>query len=110
SARRQRQKYSGKTYDSVESVEAFFRQRAARMGRGAKLNRHQGESPHKDSSLAQTAPADLLPGSYVRHSKYGRGLVLRREGTGDQTKLTVSFPGYGQKKLVEKYAGLQKDG
>jgi len=25
------------------------------------------------------------------------------------TKLTVSFPGYGQKKLVEKYAGLQQD-
>jgi len=50
----------------------------------------------------------LLPGSYVRHAKYGRGLVLRREGTGDQLKLTVSFPGYGQKKLVEKYAGLEK--
>jgi len=33
----------------------------------------------------------------------------RREGTGPATKLTVSFPGYGQKKLVEKYAGLQKD-
>jgi ATP-dependent DNA helicase UvrD/PcrA len=44
----------------------------------------------------------------VRHSKYGRGLVLRRGGSGDQTKLTVSFPGYGQKKLVEKYAGLEK--
>jgi len=44
----------------------------------------------------------------VRHAKYGRGLVLRREGSGDQIKLTVSFPGYGQKKLVEKYAGLEK--
>ena len=35
-------------------------------------------------------------------------LVLRREGAGESTKLTVSFPGYGQKKLVEKYAGLEK--
>ena len=52
-------------------------------------------------------PSDFLPGSYVRHAKYGRGLVLRREGTGPATKLTVSFPGYGQKKLIEKYAGLQ---
>jgi DNA helicase-2/ATP-dependent DNA helicase PcrA len=49
-----------------------------------------------------------MPGSYVRHAKYGRGLVLRREGSGDQTKLTVSFPGYGAKKLVEKYAGLEQ--
>ena len=44
----------------------------------------------------------------MKHSKYGRGLVLRREGAGEATKLTVSFPGYGQKKLVEKYAGLEK--
>jgi DNA helicase-2/ATP-dependent DNA helicase PcrA len=51
---------------------------------------------------------EFTPGSYVRHSKYGRGLVLRREGAGESTKLTVSFPGFGQKKLVEKYAGLEK--
>ncbi len=50
----------------------------------------------------------LVPGSHVMHAKYGRGLVLRREGSGDNTKLTVSFPGFGQKKLIEKYANLQK--
>ena len=38
-----------------------------------------------------------------------RYLMLRREGSGEQTKLTVSFQGYGQKKLVEKYASLEKD-
>src|SRR6185436_4563761 len=53
-------------------------------------------------------PSDFVPGSYVKHSKYGRGLVLRREGVGDSLKLTVTFPGYGQKKLVQKYAGLEK--
>jgi len=51
---------------------------------------------------------EFVPGSYVRHEKYGRGLVLRREGTGDSLKLTVSFPGYGQKKLVQKYANLEQ--
>jgi DNA helicase-2/ATP-dependent DNA helicase PcrA len=50
-----------------------------------------------------------VPGTHVRHSKYGRGLVLRREGVGDAAKLTVSFPGFGQKKLIEKYAGLEKE-
>jgi hypothetical protein len=55
-----------------------------------------------------SAALDFVPGSYVKHAKYGRGLVLRREGAGDSTKLTVSFPGYGQKKLVQKYAGLEK--
>jgi DNA helicase-2/ATP-dependent DNA helicase PcrA len=48
-------------------------------------------------------------GAMIRHPKYGRGTVLRREGDGEDAKLTVSFPGYGLKKLVEKYAGIQED-
>ncbi len=139
SARRPGRKYSGKTYDSVESIEEFFRKRAASMGGYGSTGRSepvkvqspkshvqsQGDSPSaRDGSLSAVpgsraaldrdqnvrAPGtpDFLPGSYVRHAKYGRGLVLRRDGSGDQTKLTVSFPGYGQKKLVEKYAGLEK--
>ena len=73
-----------------------------------------GTSPQSSRSALNAdgdvrAPStDILPGSYVRHAKYGRGLVLRREGSGDQTKFTVSFPGYGQKKLIEKYANLEK--
>jgi DNA helicase-2/ATP-dependent DNA helicase PcrA len=46
-------------------------------------------------------------GSTIHHPKYGRGTVLRREGEGDDAKLTVSFPGHGLKKLIEKYAGLK---
>ena len=47
------------------------------------------------------------PGSTVEHAKYGRGTVLRLEGSGEDTKLTVAFPGYGLKKLVAKYAGIK---
>jgi DNA helicase-2/ATP-dependent DNA helicase PcrA len=36
------------------------------------------------------------------------GTILAAEGEGDDTKLTVSFPGYGQKKFMTKYAGLEK--
>lgn len=46
-------------------------------------------------------------GSTVEHPKYGRGTVLRREGEGEDAKLTVSFSHYGIKKLVEKYAGIR---
>jgi DNA helicase-2/ATP-dependent DNA helicase PcrA len=35
--------------------------------------------------------------------------VLRREGEGDDAKLTVSFQGYGLKKLVEKFAGITEE-
>ena len=33
---------------------------------------------------------------------------LGRNGTGDNVKLTDSFPGFGQKKLIEKFADLKK--
>ncbi|MDX6404983.1 MAG: ATP-dependent helicase UvrD/PcrA [Blastocatellia bacterium] len=137
SARRPGTKFPVKTYDSVESIEEFFRKRAAKMGGhgGAKasepVNRPNNpaagageragavEGPNFANASSRSAlnadrdvrapvTTDILPGSYVRHAKYGRGLVLRREGTGDQTKFTVSFPGYGQKKLIEKYANLEK--
>jgi DNA helicase-2/ATP-dependent DNA helicase PcrA len=49
----------------------------------------------------------LGPGSAIEHAKYGRGTVLRLEGTGEDTKLTVSFPGHGLKKLIAKYAGIK---
>ena len=42
----------------------------------------------------------------MRHSKYGYGTLLRREGEGEEAKVTVSFPGFGVKKLVEKFANL----
>jgi DNA helicase-2/ATP-dependent DNA helicase PcrA len=46
-------------------------------------------------------------GSMVEHPRYGKGMIIRREGEGESAKLTVSFPGYGLKKLLEKYAGLK---
>jgi DNA helicase-2/ATP-dependent DNA helicase PcrA len=48
-------------------------------------------------------------GTVLNHSKYGRGTVLRQEGEGDDMKVTVSFPGYGLKKLIAKFAGLKVD-
>ena len=41
--------------------------------------------------------------------KYGTGTVVRREGDGDDAKITVNFPRFGLKKLVEKYAGLKRN-
>ncbi len=104
--KKERKKYTGKTYDSADSIAEFFKQRNRQMGQtsGSLPNIKKQEQASSPSSTS----AEIKPGSYVRHSKYGRGLVLRREGAGESTKLTVSFPGFGQKKLVEKYAGLEK--
>jgi len=99
--RKERNKYTGKTYNSADSIAEFFKQRNRQMGQTS------GSLPKPEPASSSSA-VEFKPGSYVKHSKYGRGLVLRREGAGESTKLTVSFPGYGQKKLVEKYAGLEK--
>ncbi len=100
--KKERKKYTGKTYDSVDSIADFFKQRSRQMGQTS------GSLPNVSKPPASSPSNEITPGSYVKHSKYGRGLVLRREGVGESAKLTVSFPGYGQKKLVEKYAGLEK--
>jgi DNA helicase-2/ATP-dependent DNA helicase PcrA len=112
--------YAGKTYNSVDSVAEFFRQRGERFKSNSLPStppRGTAASPRPDtkastsanrSSSSTASGNDIVPGSHVKHPKYGRGLVLRREGSGDSAKLTVSFPGFGQKKLIEKYAGLEK--
>jgi DNA helicase-2/ATP-dependent DNA helicase PcrA len=111
---KEKKKYTGKTYDSVDSIAEFFKLRGQQMGntRGSSPPLATKGAPRSAAGAAPAtdaqATSDFVPGSYVRHSKYGRGLVLRREGVGDSTKLTVSFPGHGQKKLVQKYANLEK--
>jgi DNA helicase-2/ATP-dependent DNA helicase PcrA len=114
--RKERKKFTGKTYDSIDSIAEFFKQRNQQLGRPASetrrataVNRHAASGSRPSTTDTQsTTPSEFAPGSYVRHAKYGRGLVLHREGAGDSLKLTVTFPGYGQKKLVQKYAGLEK--
>jgi DNA helicase II / ATP-dependent DNA helicase PcrA len=79
-----------------------------RPPRGFDKLRAQATPKEIANRKSQIEDPKILPGSHVRHEKYGTGLVLRREGSGDNVKLTISFPGYGQKKLIEKYANLEQ--
>ncbi len=119
----QDRRFTGKTYDSVDSIADFFRQRGEKFKSATPTPPSQqeprrraasasgdksGNSSSSSASSSSNTSGGFTPGTHVRHPKYGRGLVLRREGAGDSVKLTVSFPGFGQKKLIEKYAGLEK--
>jgi DNA helicase-2/ATP-dependent DNA helicase PcrA len=112
--------YTGKTYNSVENIRQFFAERnmAPPQGiakpaalTGGQSVRGQTEKPAPFAGTGQSAKKTgtrkLGPGSSLEHSKYGRGTVLRIEGTGEDAKLTVSFPGHGLKKLIAKYAGIK---
>ncbi|MGA2688939.1 MAG: UvrD-helicase domain-containing protein [Candidatus Korobacteraceae bacterium] len=92
----QRNSYSGPTYNSIDNIAEFF------ASRGKKFTRPK---------IEVTAPAGrtgFRPGQRVRHPKYGEGTVYKREGDGEDAKITVQFPRFGLKKLVEKYAQLEK--
>jgi DNA helicase II / ATP-dependent DNA helicase PcrA len=120
----QRNLYTGKTYNSVDNIQQFFQDR----NKGADtVQRASSPTPNPQTPTPNPQPPAANPavpsqaarppagrrgfraGAMIRHPKYGRGTVLRREGDGEDAKLTVSFPGYGLKKLVEKYAGIQED-
>jgi DNA helicase-2/ATP-dependent DNA helicase PcrA len=110
--------YTGKTYNSTEAIAEFFRNRGTRdEGQGTSEtekpksafdNLKAASSQNPQSAIRNPQSDGFVAGSHVRHAKYGKGLVLRREGAGDNVKLTISFPGFGQKKLMEKFANLEK--
>ena len=48
--------------------------------------------------------SSLSVGKHIIHNRFGRGEVLRIEGTGDSTKATVQFENVGTKQLLLKFA------
>jgi DNA helicase-2/ATP-dependent DNA helicase PcrA len=83
---------------SVDNIAAFFGARGQAAAAGV---RPRMEVP------APAGKTGLRQGSRVRHPKYGEGTVFRREGEGDDAKITVQFQQHGVKKLVEKFAQLE---
>jgi DNA helicase-2/ATP-dependent DNA helicase PcrA len=99
--------YTGKTYNSLENIAEFFREKGLPPPVRQPAPPQPATSSPAPKPAAKPAATGLRAGVTVEHPKYGKGLVLRREGQGEEAKLTVSFPGYGLKKLVAKYAGLK---
>ena len=83
-------------YNSIDNIAEFF----ASRGKKFPVPKMPAEEP--------TGKRGFRPGQKVRHPKYGEGMVYQREGDGEEAKITVQFPRFGLKKLVEKYAQLEK--
>ncbi len=56
---------------------------------------------------SEFTPFGLKKGSVIRHSSWGEGVVMKSEGSGENLKLTVMFPGHSLKKILAKYADLE---
>ncbi len=88
---------------SIDNVASFFGVR----GQATPGQRSGGGRPKLDVPVP-TGRVGLSKGMRVRHPKYGEGMVAQREGDGDDAKITVQFQGHGIKKLVEKFAQLER--
>ncbi len=68
-------------------------------------------APTRKSPAARAAVASAngpyAVGSQVQHQHFGPGVVQKREGDGDQLKLTVVFRDHGIKKVLAKFAPMQ---
>ncbi|MBZ5513877.1 MAG: UvrD-helicase domain-containing protein [Acidobacteriia bacterium] len=84
--------------NSPSEVERVLRDRGLPKGERSGGPRVGAPRPHGRWKL----------GTLVRHPKFGLGTVLASEGDGNDTKLTVSFPGYGIKKFMKRYAPLER--
>jgi DNA helicase II / ATP-dependent DNA helicase PcrA len=87
---------SGPGYNSIGNIAEFF------ASRGKKF------TLPKVAVQAPQGKQGFRPGQRVKHPKYGEGTVYQREGDGEDAKITVQFPRFGLKKLVEKYAQLER--
>ena len=91
-------KPADKQPDSLDNIARFFGGGKA----GSGFSRPKMDIPEPSGA------AGLKKGSRVRHGKYGEGTVILREGDGEDAKLTVHFAKFGVKKLIEKFAQLEK--
>jgi len=90
-----------KSPDSIDNIAQFFSSRG-------KPSAEQGKSRPKLDIPEPAGRTGLKSGQRVRHPKYGEGVVFRREGDGEDAKVTVQFSKFGVKKLVEKFAQLER--
>ena len=87
---------------SLDNIAQFFGSRQGKAGRQESYGKLSLGVP------AASGARGFTNGQRVRHPKYGEGIVSRREGEGDDAKITVQFREFGMKKLVEKFAHLER--
>jgi DNA helicase-2/ATP-dependent DNA helicase PcrA len=100
----------GWSYEPVDD-DGYAGLRSRKSARPRKPFRRSSNRPDPDLPQKVTRrthdPAYPL-GSAVQHAKFGHGRIVSVEGKGKEKKVTVDFPVYGRKKLLERFAGLRR--
>jgi DNA helicase-2/ATP-dependent DNA helicase PcrA len=92
---------------SYSSEEFLRRVRGGKQPAAPAPRRTSTPSTFGRPALKRGADANPMLGRKVRHATYGVGTIVGVEGDDDDRRVSVSFPGRGTKKFVERYAQLE---
>jgi DNA helicase-2/ATP-dependent DNA helicase PcrA len=93
------------------SAEEFVRRVRGGPATAQRIPARRASSPSpafRSSAFKRGKNADPMLGRKVRHPEFGVGTVVGVEGDEDDRRVSVSFPGRGTKKFIERYAQLQQ--
>jgi len=126
---RQRRRAGDFTYGTLSSFveavpeELLDRRRSERLTRLQHSTPHRGGyrsqhrrdepseptyEPEQDAGMNQDQPR-FVKGERILHQTFGSGAVVEITGFGRDLKVTIDFDDIGQKKLLVRYASLEKD-
>ena len=73
----------------------------------AEVNIPYNKKDFKETKISFQTNEGISLGQKVRHKKFGDGVVLNYEGSGDSARLQINFESAGTKWLVLSYANLE---
>ena len=65
-------------------------------------------APHARPTGKKSVAIELLIGERVLHDTFGMGTVVALSGEGDRAEATINFGEYGEKRLLLRYAPVEK--
>ncbi|MFC1620084.1 ATP-dependent helicase [Candidatus Neomarinimicrobiota bacterium] len=90
-------------------LQRVVRDTAAEAGTGGKAaDKVRDGKPVRRKAIINRVLDDYVVGAWVEHKMFGKGQITARDGLGDNLKLTVKFDGGQVKKLVARYANLNR--
>lgn len=83
---------------------------SSRVAGAAGNGRSAGPPPLRNPQPVVRGPVltGLAAGDRIVHPKWGEGTVVSIHGEGEDAELTLAFPGLGLKRVIARYAGLQR--
>jgi DNA helicase-2/ATP-dependent DNA helicase PcrA len=91
------------------SPEEFLRRvRGSPKQTEAAPRRQTAQSSFRRPAAKRGGDANPMLGRKVRHPSFGVGTIVGVEGDDEDRRVSVSFPGRGTKKFIERYAQLEQ--